>query len=573
MAPSDSTKRRTKERGSKDVLDWSDVGAESPQKFCQEGDTVWAEFDFGSDPFQEETENKPANSSKKTKATSSSLEKDDATKQKRSANGAPKKPSRTKSSSSTDSMSEELSVRSSEKRPNEKGKLKKPLRDKPSADDTSKAESKLLKKPSRSKESQSRSSSPSAANRRREKAIENGAAISGTIKNSKSSKSDSRSVGDASLETPSRRRIVPLADLASSRTRAVQRAESRKNWREAHGPSKESSHDGSSHKRGGVGGASSADDALDAKAQKFGRDEHRMSLLDASRKGPIRTSRMRSKRNLYDGDDGDSDNDDDDFSVVSAASSSSFMVTSGLDAPFPNRRVSCAGGYLPSDLSNSAAPTPTRNQGRRASALGSSLDRAQLIYSLKQRDDDTDDDKSCSSSYTLPTGLAGSTNSQFEIGRSSSNVRARRPSFSTPLVMPCVNGSNTDLSTSDHLSRAEKSERKVKVKKSLSMDILSISPAKTSKKNIEKTAEVEDKKSGTSSGAAGTYDSAVDDMLKNRRLRGARGDAPTKKVEEKHLAPSSSRRLSLNILTQFANSNANNEGKTRDAAMRRPSRV
>jgi hypothetical protein len=573
MAPSDSTKRRTKERGSKDVLDWSDVGASSPQKFCQEGDTVWAEFDFGSDPFQEETESKPANSSKKTKATSSSLDKDDGTKQKRSANCAPKKPSRTKSSS-TASLSDDVSVRSSEKRPTEKGKLKKPTRDKPSSEDTSMTESKLLKKPSTSKESQSRSSSPSAANRRREKAIENGAAISGTIKNSKPSKSDSRSVGDASLETPSRRRIVPLADLASSRTRAVQRAESRKNWREAHAPSKESCHD-TSPKRGGGGGASSSntDDALDAKAQKFGRDERRMSLLDASRKGPILSSRMRSKRDLYDGDDGDSDNDDDDFSVVSAASSSSFMVTSGLDAPFPNRRVSCAGGYLPSDLSNSAAPTPTRNQGRRASALGSSLDRAQLIYSLKQRDDDTDDDRSCSSSYTLPTGLAGSTNSQFEIGRSNSNVRARRPSFSTPLVMPCVNGSNTDLSTSDHLSRAEKSERKVKVKKSLSMDILSISPAKTSKKNIEKTAEVEDKKSGTSSGAAGSYDSAVDDMLKNRRLRGARGDAPTKKVEEKPSAPSSSRRLSLNILTQFVNPNAPNDGKIRDAAMRRPSRV
>jgi hypothetical protein len=613
MAPNDSSRRRAKDRttgsssgsGSKDTSAADLTNMKSPQKMCQEGDTVWAEFNFDNDPFPAsaaagatstaaDTKAATLSSRKSSKSVAASESKDDATKSKSSNKSEDRKLSRSKSEDQPSSLSPEKRLGST------KAKIKKSSDEKASQEkdgSSKKLRNKSDSAPTESS-SRSRSESPSgAANRRREKAIENGSSVPSAPKRKNLKKEASSRSCDAT-ETPSRRRsVVPIDTLASSRTRAVQRADARKSWREAHVPGSKDGglSSGSSHRR-----TLDVDDVMDAKLE-----DRRMSLLDQSRKGPVRiSSRMRNRKDDDESDYGDGDDDDDDFSVMSSASSSSFLVNGGLEAPFPNRRASCAGGYLPTDLSGvngtTATPTQHRPQGRRASALGTSLDRAQLIYSLKPRDDDDDmdDDKSCTS-YTLPNGLAGSSTlatSQFELGRSSSNTRARRMSLSTPLVVPCVNGSNTDL-TNTELSRAEKPERKIK--KTFSSDILSLSPSKFSTSSKKSSVGKDGKKSKsvdgsegkkdaseapsaatTSTTTHGSYDSAVDDMLKNRRLRGARGDAPVaKKVEEK--PATTGRRLSLGMLTnKLVNPTSGGGGpngaggvRSNEAAMRRPSRI
>jgi hypothetical protein len=382
-----------------------------------------------------------------------------------------------------------------------------------------------------------------------------------------------------SSQTPSVRRRhstqINEDQLSQSRLRAVQRAEARNSWREAHSGTTVSQPKSKSQ---AVSGVTDPDDVLSSRG--------RSSLLDQSRRGPIRSLSVRSRhRHEHDTDD------DDDFSVLSGTSSS-FMVEENLDAPFPVKNLRRAssyqvtgglgssddfsnGSYLPNFLS-----TATGSKGgvgndvfhkkeRRPSAFGTGHERAQAIYSLKSnldRDSD-DDDESCSgmSVYSLPSGLARSNGGHFEIDRSSkSSASARRPSLSTGLTVPCVNGvddNNTDPAGNDPATKSDKAERR----------------GSTSAKLLDPDTD-------SSKKAGANYDSTVEDMLKNRRLRGARGDAAKKtkdeKVKKKH------RMLSISMLSNLVQSKPSstdrpntvtgvNSGSTRphEAFHRRPSSV
>lgn len=540
MGPLDSGKSSRKNRDSHESIDWGHL--DSPRKICQEGDAVWAEVDFDGDAFSKDTREKKINPQRKSRGDVaeevSPNSKRIGLKQIRSSkHDSKKKQGSNFSREGEQEKPKMLSLMSPELKA--KSKMKKSSSDKLVIEGSPTKEERRSK--TKGLSTRSRSPTGSVISRRREKVIDNMIGCDSPGKKSKSRKNvDSCDGYVASSVASSRRRVVPIVDLASSRTRAVQRSEARNNWRETHSGSKDS-------KKSSSEPATNADDALDMKAETFSKVDRRMSLLEQSRTGPVRASSVRMLRRSGDDDD---DDDDDDFSVISAASAS-FMVDSGLDAPFTNRRPSCAGGYLPSDLSATPSQTP---RGRRASALGSSLDRAQLIFTLKKGCDDEDDDDSCSgrSAYALPNDIAGATSSQFDIGRSNSNVRSRRPSMSSALTIPCVNGSNSDLSTSDH-SRHGKSDRKSKSKSNAESPPNSKSLRKKSENGQGVLpSDMEDKK-----GAC--YDSAVDDMLKSRRLRGARGDAPVKKVEkEKPVA--GSRRMSLTMLSNMVSGNKNNTG-------------
>jgi hypothetical protein len=336
-----------------------------------------------------------------------------------------------------------------------------------------------------------------------------------------------KSPRDASKTPLSRRHSSRIDErlLSQSRQRSVQRAEARNSWRETHGGAAASQPKGKSK---------DSDDLLDAK---------RSSLLDQSRRGPMRSSSVHGRSRA-------ADNDEDDFSVLSGTSSSSFMVHDHLDAPFPSnglRRSSSyrpgGGGsvykddhstssYLPSFLSNTnpnGGNGGFQKQERRPSAFGTGQERAQAIYSLKHdldKDSDDDDDESCSgtSVYSLPNGLARSNGSHFEIDRSSkAGASARRPSLSTVLTIPCVNGVEDDNDSADPSNKVER-------RGSMSSNL---DPASN-------------KKGGAN------YDSTVEDMLKNRRLRGARGDAAKKKKDEN--VKKKERKLSMRLLSNLVQS-------------------
>lgn len=612
MASVVGTPLKGKRSGPKQGLEWDVVDMDSPQKVCKEGNAVWAEFDFSMDSFAKQDIENKMSSPRKSKGTSA--EKDDKTKHTsspRHTQSDKKKSSSSTSSREVERTKEDKSAASTEQRSNRKSKkssVDKPSRGhsptereeeksviSPERRSSQKSKKSTVDKssraitPTKSKEEKSvlspgerssrksktssadkpsrditptkresrrlttddsvRSRSPSVASRRREKT---------QVSPEKTPKAKEHR-HDAS-QTPSRRRQVPVVDLSSSRTRAVQRAEARNSWRATHTVPKETS-----IKAGSSG--TDFDDDMDAKARKTDTDEHRMLFLEQSRKGPVRvTSRLRSKREDY-------NDDDDDISILSA-SSSSFM----LDEPFSSsqlRRGSCAGGYLPNDLSARVHS----KKGRRASAFGSTLDRAHAIYNHKA--DESDDDESCSgqSAYTLPNGLSTPMGDQFDIDRSGrASVVARRPSLHMVLTVPFVNGSDADLSSSEHSSRTEKSDRSAKSKRALSNESLSgstastkpSSPKKTVRPSGDKPAEQDDKKGVN-------YDSAVDDMLKNRRLRGARGDAVPKTGKKKDEAQAPQRKLSLKLLSNLVHPIKQKSNDARsvpsDAPTKRPSRV
>lgn len=520
---------------------------------CKKGNTVWAEFDFAMNNFEE------ASGSPKTSRVTTAAKYGEAKHRTspRASEGDKKKSPSAKSSRDGESKKDEKGGLSPEQRSSRKSK--KSSDDKNSRDTTpTKREPRRL-----TKESSTRSRSPSVASRRREKAL--GSVLTPqarspekVLKTPKTNKvkkekdhrsreaSETPSRRRDSTETPTRRRPIAIESLSSSRTRAVQRAEARNSWREGHSVPKEAS-----MKSGSSGNG--VDDSLDEMAQR------RPSLLDTSRKGPIRvSSRMRSKSE---------DDDDDDFSVLSA-STSSFRHDDCLEAPFPSGQLRDAGSYLPNFLSAPATPAKAK-QGRRPSAFGSGLDRAHAIYNF--RPDESDDDESCSggSVYSLPNGLARNIGSQVEKGGGGhTSDSARRPSLNSVLTMPIVNGSNKDLSSSEH-GRSEKSERSDKSKKSR-IGSSTADDTSPKQKGSEKCSEQDDKKGAK-------YDGAVDDMLKSRRLRGARGDGVqrtgAKKKEEK---PATHRKLSLKVLANLVQPKSHSQEVKAlhdPSATRRPSRM
>ncbi len=306
-----------------------------------------------------------------------------------------------------------------------------------------------------------------------------------------------------------------VEQLSQSRQRAVQRVEARNSWRE-------------SQRKSGTCSDADDDRTID--------DSRRASLLDQSRRGPIRSIRH-----------DDDDDDDDDFSVLSGVSSS-FTVNDTIDAPFIAKNIKNTapgsghgGGYLPNSLNH----TNTNDSGtfqkkeRRPSAFGSGYERAQALNQLKSTLDHNDDSdgESCSS-YMLPTSLARSAGAQFEIDRSGrGGASTRRPSLSTALVIPCVNGVDDSDNEDDLYSKS------MDRRGSLSSKELDQS-SKAERRGSLSTRNVDDDKKG--------YDSTVEDMLKSRRLRGARGDAAKKKEETKKVKKT--RGLSISMLTNLVHS-------------------
>lgn len=381
-----------------------------------------------------------------------------------------------------------------------------------------------------------RSESPVAAtSRRREKVKERSAAPE---EKSKAKKENRRVSSEFPLKRP-----VPT-DISSSRARAVQRAEARNAWRDKVAPKETNMK---------VGSDTDYDDALDAKVKKSkdsqNHDDYRMSILDQSRKGPVRAmSRLKGKS----GEADDSDNSDD-CSVYSYASNCSAMSSAsntsrlrgGIEGPFPSsfsRRASCAGSYLPSELNK---PPDEGKRVRRASAFGSSLDRALAIYDSKADDSETDDDASCAGKSVYSMASVGS---QFEIDRAgNTKTKTNRPSTNMVLTIPNVIGGDSELSRSDHKSSADKSDRWGKFKRVQSTDSLQCSAHSASKPkpNEKRRPSVDDKKGAN-------YDSAVDDVLKNRRLFGDRDSVSrtrTKKEEEK--LPAQKRKSTISLLTNL----------------------
>jgi hypothetical protein len=528
------------------AIDWGDIELDQPKHKKSSNSGEWDDFSFRSfDHAAAKT------SPLKSKADA----RIDEEKKSETKKGGSKSPSKS-SSSKKKSLSED----------EKKSKLPKQDsirkdKDRPSRKDTSPSPKKRESSRKISKESSSRSNVRSPSIVRREKAQKSARddeskecarkEKSSSEKVSKPSKEERRSRAEERdsqrqkshrdvSKTPSSRRSSTRIDeqlLSQSRQRAVQRAEARNSWREAHGGAATTQPKGKSN---------GSDDLLDAK---------RSSLLDQSRKGPIRSSSIRGR---FHGDD----DDDDDFSVLSGTSSSSFMVDEHLDAPFPSkglRRASSyhpgGGGslygddhstssYLPNFLSNT---NPNGGNGgfqkkeRRPSAFGTGQERAQAIYSLKNdldKDSDDDDDESCSgmSVYSLPNGLARSNGSHFEIDRSSkAGASARRPSLSTVLTIPCINGVEDDNDPTDPSNKIER------------------------RGSMSSNQDPDSNKKG-----AANYDSTVEDMLKNRRLRGARGDAAKKKKEEK--VKKKDRKLSMKLLTNLVQSTLSSSSEKTDSA-------
>ena len=305
--------------------------------------------------------------------------------------------------------------------------------------------------------------------------------------------------------------------LSQSRQRAVQRMEARNSWRE-------------SQRKSGTCSDADDDRTID--------DSRRASLLDQSRRGPIRSIR-------YD----DDDDDDDDFSVLSGVSSS-FTVNDTIDAPFIAKNIKSTvpgsghgGGYLPNSLNhtNTNDSDTFRKKERRPSAFGTGYERAQALNQLKSTLDHNDDsDGESSSSYMLPTSLSRSAGAQFEIDRSGrGGASTRRPSLSTTLVIPCINGVD-DSDNEDDLYSKSMDRRGSLSSKELDQPERRGS---LSTRNVDDESDSNNKKG---------YDSTVEDMLKSRRLRGARGDAAKKKEETKKVKKT--RGLSISMLTNLVHS-------------------
>lgn len=263
-----------------------------------------------------------------------------------------------------------------------------------------------------------------------------------------------------------------------SRSRSSQIREKRSQWKEHQQIKKDTSKT-----------SSDPDDVLDEKVQR------RQSMLDTSKRGSIRASASRQRgRGFGDGDD----DDDDDCSVSTYGSY--LTADSDLDlsmATEVQRRSSCT--YLPSGL---AGVAPQNNLGRRASVFGSGLDRSRAIYSAPSNDDDDDDsdDESVSSrSSYMPAGLSKATS--FDVDRADHNgtsKTSRRPSMSSaPMVVPIIDDQpKTSLRRSGSVA-------------SLQAEAAPTRSESRSRRGRERTRE-----------DASTLDKGVEDLLRNRRLRG-----------------------------------------------------
>jgi hypothetical protein len=345
----------------------------------------------------------------------------------------------------------------------------------------------------------------------------------------------SHSTRDSSRVRRSRNGQLNAEQLSQSRQRAVQRMEARNNWRESQRKSN----------------AATAATSEPSSEDNHPIDTRRASLLDQSRRGPIRSFRCN-----YD------DDDDDDFSVLSGMTSSSFTVDDTLDAPFVAKNIKSSvsvvanhptgggnrgsGGYLPNSLNN----TNTIDTGsfqkkeRRPSAFGTGYERIMALNSLKNDlDNDSDDEGSV---YTLPSGLSRAAGTQFEIDRSGrGSASTRRPSLSTTLTVPCING--IDDSDNDDDLYSKSSDRRG------SMSSKELDPSAKERRGSMSSRNVDYESDSNNKKAGANYDSTVEDMLKSRRLRGARGDAAKKKEEKKSVKKT--RGLSISMLTNLVQSN------------------
>lgn len=343
----------------------------------------------------------------------------------------------------------------------------------------------------------------------------------------------SQTTRDSSHVRRSRNGQLSAEQLSQSRQRAVQRMEARNNWRESQRKSITTPTTTAS--------TPSEDDRIDSR---------RTSLLDQSRRGPIRSFKCN-----YD------DDDDDDFSVLSGMTSSSFTVDDTLDAPFvvkniknsvsavshPSGSGSRGGGYLPNSLNTNTNDNGAfQKKERRPSAFGTGYERAMALNMLKNEIDNDSDEEG--SSYALPTGLSRAAGTQFEIDRSGrGSASTRRPSLSTTLTVPCINGID-DSDNDDDLYSKSTDRRGSLSSKEFDLSSKVERRGSLSQRNADDDIDGNNKKTGVN------YDSTVEDMLKSRRLRGARGDAAKKKEETKSVKKT--RGLSISMLTNLVQSAA-----------------
>lgn len=331
-------------------------------------------------------------------------------------------------------------------------------------------------------EAKSPARSSSVAVRRREAAMDRGAETLSPSTKDKDGKSHGMGERKDKHRSPKdlqRLHTVHAADAGSiSRSRGTQRTEKRSLWKEMQ-----------NEKKSIMTNKSTFDDETDDRLQR------RQSMLESSKKGAIRASVSR-QRGLKDAfaqsDDYEDDNDYDDCSVGTFGSY--LTAESELDsfsvAPRSQRRTSCS--YLPSGLSGTSPKPSLNEQGhtrRRASVFGSSSDRAKVIYSSQDGEDDDSDDESISSKASyMPAGLSASIS--FDVDRADHNgarQNSRRPSLlSTALTVPIV---NDDLSKYpvDGSNRSESRSRRGR---------------ELSREDSFK------------------HDKGIEDILKSRRLRG-----------------------------------------------------
>lgn len=336
-------------------------------------------------------------------------------------------------------------------------------------------------------------------------------------------------------QTPSRRKPTlerSCSEISarnlSSRTRSSQLAEKRSQWKEKK--------DGKANH--------SFDDSMDEKVQR------RQSMLDTSKRGSIRASvsRTRAAREAQGdlGDDSEFDYDDDDN--CSVYSSASYLTTDSELMSDPHismalemqRRQSCS--YLPSTLGN-ACPVAAPKMGRRPSAFGNLQEREKAIYNNDESDSDEESVSSKSNNY-IPNRL--SKNCSFDLDRSD-QLSARRPSMSgssgAQLTVPIVDGS-TDSSSSVPMRglRRSSSNRGNESGLGSSAGGSSFANRRGSTCGTITMPEVGAPGSraprrastmgGCNTGETSKHDKGLEDILKNRRLRGDNSLARNRYAQE-----------------------------------------
>ena len=338
-------------------------------------------------------------------------------------------------------------------------------------------------------------------------------------------------------QTPSRRK--PTLERASSeisvrnlssRTRSSQRAEKRSNWKEKK--------DGKSNH--------SFDDAIDEKVQR------RQSMLDTSKRGIIRASasRTRAARDAQGNSCDpcyDSEFDDDDDDNCSVYSSVSYLTTDSELRSDPQismaremqRRQSCS--YLPSAL-GTACPVTAPKMGRRPSAFGNSQERDKVIYNNNDSDSDEESVSSKCSTY-IPNRL--SKNCNFELDRAD-QFSARRPSMSgssmMELTVPIVDGL-TDSSASVPMRGIRRSSSNKSSESGWGTGASGSSFANRrgstcsaiTMPEVDAPVSRAPRRASTMTGSTSEtskHDKGLEDILRNRRLRGDNSLARNRYAQE-----------------------------------------